>query len=160
VIKRCSLTLVGLLATLGAAGCSQSPFERVPSGAVCPPDSTLTYENFGQPFMERYCIRCHSSQLHGAERNGAPLFHDFDSLMGIVVVADHIDEYTAAGPNSVNERMPPNGDKPTFEERTQLGEWLACELERVNDRPDAGPPPDAAPADAAPADAAPPDAAP
>jgi hypothetical protein len=114
-----------------------------PTGSTCAPDSTLTYENFGQPFMEAYCTRCHSSELRGSARNGAPLYHDFDSLLGVVVVADHVDWYTAAGPDSVNKIMPPNGAKPTPEERLQLGEWLACELLRGNDRPDAGGAPDA-----------------
>lgn len=96
--------------------------------------------------MEKYCTRCHSSELKGSARNGAPLYHDFDSLLGILVVANHVDEYTAAGPEAVNEMMPPDGIEPTLEERTQLGEWLACELIRVNDRADAGPGEDAGPA--------------
>lgn len=104
--------------------------------------------------METYCTRCHSSELKGSARNGAPLYHDFDSLLGIIVVADHVDEYTAAGPEAVNEMMPPNGLAPTLEERTQLGEWLACELIRVNERADAGPGQDAgSAADAGPATA-------
>jgi hypothetical protein len=111
----------------------------------------LTYEDFGQPFMEKYCTACHSSELRGADRSGAPLYHDFDSLMGIIVVAEHVDEYTASGPKATNTIMPPGGEKPTKAERVQLGEWLACELLRVNDRPDAGPvPPDAAAPDAMP----------
>lgn len=117
-----------------------------PTGSTCPPASTLTYENFGKPFMEAYCTRCHSSELRGSARSGAPLYHDFDSLLGVVVVADHVDWYSAAGPDSLNKIMPPNGDKPTEMERYQLGEWLACELLRVNDRPDAGAASDAAPA--------------
>src|SRR5687768_11218954 len=62
-----------------------------PTGSVCPAGSTLTYESFGQDFMTRYCVRCHSSQLTGAARNDAPLGHDFDTLAGILVVAEHID---------------------------------------------------------------------
>lgn len=122
-----------------------------PTGSICPPASTLTYENFGKPFMEKYCTRCHSSELLGSQRKGAPLYHDFDSLLGVVVVADHVDEYTAAGPDSVNKIMPPDGVKPILAERMQLGEWLACELIRVNEQPDGGPAPDAgAQADAMP----------
>ena len=122
----CAALAVGLL---GVAACSSEDAALpTPSGASCPSDSTLSYEGFGQPFMDSYCTRCHASTLHGADRQGAPLFHDFDSLNGILVVADHVDEYAAAGPDSVNEVMPPDGATPTMAERQQLGEWLACEL--------------------------------
>ena len=103
--------------------------EGTPSGALCPPSSTLTYEDFAAPFMAAYCTRCHSSTLTGAARNGAPQAHDFDTLEGILLVADHVDEHAAAGPDSTNELMPPNGAIPTDEERAQLGEWLACETQ-------------------------------
>ena len=111
-------------AVLGAAACPGP--EPEPTGATCPPGSTLTYENFAAPFMTAYCTRCHSSTLFGADRNGAPIFHDFDSETGILNVANHVDEEAAAGPNAVNELMPPDGAKPTDAERFQLGEYLAC----------------------------------
>jgi uncharacterized membrane protein len=97
-----------------------------PSGAAC--DSTLTYENFGMTFMASYCTHCHSSTLTGTARNGAPEDHDFDTLEGILLVAEHIDEYAAAGPDATNEDMPPTGAAPTQDEREMLGAWLACEL--------------------------------
>lgn len=97
-----------------------------PTGSTCPQGSTLTYNNFGKAFMEQYCTRCHSSELTGSARNGAPSFHDFDTLPGIKAVSDHIDETTAAGPSSTNEGMPEDGAKPTLMERQQLGEWIAC----------------------------------
>lgn len=103
--------------------------DGAPSGATCPPDSTLTYENFAVPFMAAYCTRCHSSERMGAARDGAPEAHDFDTLEGILAEADHIDEYAAFGADSNNEIMPPSGATPTAEEREQLGEWLACETQ-------------------------------
>lgn len=99
-----------------------------PTQATCPPDSTLTYANFGEPFMTDYCIRCHSSQLEGPARMGAPLFHDFDTYEGIVPVADHIDETAGSGPAATNDSMPLNGPQPSLEEREQLAEWIACGL--------------------------------
>ena len=43
-----------------------------PTGATCPQDAgMLTYEEFGKPFMEEYCVRCHSSQLTGAAQQRA-----------------------------------------------------------------------------------------
>ena len=109
------------------AACSDP--EPTPTGAACPPGSPLTYDNFARPFMEAYCTRCHASTLSGEARMGAPLFHDFDTESGILDVGDHIDEEAAAGPNAVNELMPPDGARPTEMERFQLGEWLACELQ-------------------------------
>jgi uncharacterized membrane protein len=100
----------------------------VPSGATCPDDAgVLTYEDFGKPFVEAYCTRCHSSELEGAARNNAPPGHDFDSLAGILLVGEHIDQMAAFGPDSMNDDMPPSGLKPTNEEREKLGQWLACE---------------------------------
>jgi uncharacterized membrane protein len=114
------------LVALAAAVAACSDPDPTPTGSTCPAGSTLTYESFGQAFMESYCTRCHASDLHGADRHGAPLYHDFDTLDGILAVADHVDEWAAAGPDAVNRLMPPSGEAPTDDERYQLGEWLAC----------------------------------
>jgi uncharacterized membrane protein len=94
------------------------------TGATCPSGSTLTYANFGQPFMAKYCTRCHST--NATDRHGAPSDHNFDSEALILAMREHIDEHAAAGPNATNRLMPPDGDAPTDDERKKLGEWLAC----------------------------------
>lgn len=137
---RSFVRLFGMLALGAAAGCSagddapaacaESTVEGGPTRSTCPPDSTLTYENFAQPFMDDYCTRCHSSMRTGEARKCAPLDHDCDTEAGIFAIAAHIDEVAAAGPNSVNTAMPPSGPLPTEEERRQLGEWLACNVDR------------------------------
>lgn len=102
-----------------------------PTGSVCPPEgTTLTYTSFAVPFMDAYCNDCHSSELTGEDRQGAPLYHDFDYLGGIRAVADHVDWTAAAGPDATNELMPPADFDaiPTLAERRQLGEWIACGL--------------------------------
>jgi len=119
--------------------------DPTPTGTVCPdPDPlTLTYENFGEPFMTKYCIWCHDSSLPRSKRNGAPLFHDFNTLLGVLKTPDHIDEQAGFGPDAENEFMPPdrcpatiggaiskNCAKPTPTERRQLAEWIACERNR------------------------------
>jgi hypothetical protein len=139
-----------LLLTLFVVACGGSP---EPTGTVCPdPDPmTLTYDNFGRDFMTKYCNWCHSSELPRSQRNGAPLFHDYDSLLGVLQTPDHIDEEAGYGPNAENEFMPPgrcpttpggslNRDcpKPTAEERTKLAEWIACERNRTHSFVDAG----------------------
>ena len=95
--------------------------------AMCPSGDAPTYDNFGKSFMGKYCVRCHSSTLKDAARNGAPAGHDFDRLDGILPVAEHIDQYAAIGPAAMNQLMPPTDPKPTDDERRRLGEWLACE---------------------------------
>lgn len=136
--------LSGVAATLFVfAACDGGLHEHAgePSGATCPAGSTLTYETFGQSFMEQYCTSCHSSALTGAARHGAPSDHDFDTLAAIHEVgAEHIDLVAAAGPLHVNTAMPPteghagaptvshvdHESLPSEAERRLLGEWLAC----------------------------------
>lgn len=97
------------------------------SGATCPPGSTLTYTSFAKGFVDTYCVRCHSSQLAGEEaRQKAPEGVDYDTHDGVRANADKIDERAAAGPDSINDSMPPDGALPTEEDRRRLGEWIAC----------------------------------
>lgn len=107
---------------------------------------------FGKAFMDKYCTMCHASDLKLSHRNGAPLFHDFDTLEGVLEVPDHIDEQAGIGPMADNHFMPggrcpsvAGGPldmdcvQPTDAERTQLAEWIACARNRTYDfRPDAG----------------------
>lgn len=116
-----------------------------PTETVCPdPDPlTLTYDNFGMKFFTDYCLMCHAEALTRSERNGAPLFHDFDTLEFVMRFPDHIDEQAGSGPAADNRFMPPprcpadpggplaiDCKQPTEEERQQLAEWLACEINR------------------------------
>jgi uncharacterized membrane protein len=124
VLASCGLALA-LLGCGGGAG----EAEAAGTGSVCPPGSTLTYENFGQSFMTSYCTDCHATKLRGVKRHGAPSDHDLDTIDGVrQTEAGHIDENAAAGPERVNVAMPPSdyARQPTEAERRQLGEWLAC----------------------------------
>ena len=111
--------------------------------------------NFGKTFMDKYCVNCHDSSLSLSMRNGAPLFHDFDTLLGVLEVPDHIDQQTGIGPKAHNTFMPGAGTggqcpselggsldencvEPTDEERTNLSLWIACERNRPHDLSDAG----------------------
>lgn len=128
--------IVGLLPCIAA--CSGASPEPTSTETPCDLSSPLSYDNFGRSFMEKYCTRCHHSELRGSQRQGASLYHDFDTELGVILVWEHVDQYAAAGPASVNEMMPPDGDKPSLEERTQLGQWVACSEERYNSVSDAG----------------------
>lgn len=133
-LTRIAFAVVVLAGSMGHGGggcCHGTPSSIFgpPTETVCPPTSTLTYTNFGQAFMESYCVQCHHSELVGAERQGAPSFHDFDTLFGIKAVADHIDQTTAIGPAASNTSMPPAGEpQPSTAEREMLAEWIACDM--------------------------------
>jgi hypothetical protein len=87
----------------------------------CPPDSFLSYENFGGPFLLTYCTGCHHSGVPADLRQGAPLDVNFDTLEDVRGRAATI-WLRAADQNAT---MPPVG--PAGEaERALLGEWLAC----------------------------------
>jgi len=126
VIRAAARALAAAALAMTAA-CGESALFGPPTEASCPPGSTLTWDSFGQAFMTRYCTRCHARTLTGADRQGAPSFHDFDTVFGVRAVRVHIDETSAAGPAAVNTSMPPDGERPSMAERLQLGEWLACQ---------------------------------
>lgn len=148
--------------TLCVAACTNSSLPTA-TGTVCPTPDPMTFGytaattpgctgtpdqcNFGKTFMDAYCINCHSSTLPRSKRNGAPLYHDFDTLTGVLEVANHIDEQSGFGPNAHNTFMPgagTDGRCPSVvggsldeacpgiseEERTNLAQWLACETLR------------------------------
>ena len=100
--------------------------EGEPTGTTCPPNSTLTYDNFGKAFMEKYCTDCHSASVTGAARKDAPTTVNFDTAARAVEHRALIDRVAGAGPNAVNSFMPPEDPKPTEAERRQLAEWTAC----------------------------------
>ena len=56
----------------------------------------------------------------------APADHNFDTLIEIQGLAEHIDGMAGIGPDSTNEIMPTDDPKPADDERRQLAEWLAC----------------------------------
>jgi cytochrome c5 len=97
------------------------------TGAVCPDDSTLTYDNFGADFMTKYCNSCHAESVKGAARMEAPADHNFDTRAEIELLAKHIDEYAGSGPDNTNTHMPPAGSPaPSKDDRAKLSEWIAC----------------------------------
>lgn len=96
------------------------------TGALCPDEQTLTWEGFGQGFMEEYCLSCHSGDLVGAARHDAPVGMDFDTVELVRAHAARIDVRSGIGPDAANRTMPNGGLQPTEQERRDLAEWLAC----------------------------------
>jgi len=118
---RLSLALAALL-----AACSSDAQPALPSGAAC--DESLSYAGEMQGFFESYCLLCHSSEVSGDDRFGAPVGADFDRLEGIQSFLVAIDAEAGAGPDGVFETMPLPGlpDQPSLAEREALSAWLAC----------------------------------
>jgi uncharacterized membrane protein len=87
------------------------------TGSTCPTDSALTYENFGQAFMQAHCLACHAAR--------GPESPKFDTIEQIRAKAGDIDKAAASGPKGTNTFMPESGSVDTAE-RQKLGEWLAC----------------------------------
>src|SRR5690606_25135617 len=93
------------------------------SEATCPPNSELTYENFGRDFFASYCLVCHTAF---SETIQPPNGRTFDTIEEIRNWPNRIDQVAAAGTARTNTAMPPVDLGVTLEQRTQLGEWLAC----------------------------------
>ncbi len=120
------IVLLGAVAgatLLMLTGCGGTPTE-----VTCPPNntSTLTYENFGGAFMGTYCLRCHNEALSGSARHDAPKDRNFNTVEEIRIEKADIDTEAGASATVTNTSMPPDGEKPSVEDRRKLAEWLAC----------------------------------
>jgi uncharacterized membrane protein len=80
------------------------------SSLECPPESTLTYETYGQLVIEDNCLACHA----GKENPRLDTVEQIRANKGAI-----LREAVAT------TAMPDSGDM-TLEERQALGEWLAC----------------------------------
>ena len=114
----------------GEASGSSTGF--VPTEADCPGDSALTWTNFADDFFDFYCRGCHSVEVEGADRNGAPVGVNWDTLAEVEARAAQIDRLAGAHGDIVNDFMPPvfvDGIVfPSRAEREDLAQWIACDL--------------------------------
>jgi uncharacterized membrane protein len=76
----------------------------------CPPDSTLTYANFGQSFIQNNCLSCHATKQRPQLSSQAEVQANADRILSAAV-------YTNA--------MPQDADMALTDRQT-LGEWIAC----------------------------------
>ena len=75
----------------------------------CPPESTLTYANFGEELVANHCLECHDNERPTLLTQSTIQTNASKILQEAV--------YTNA--------MPEDSDMP-LAEREKLGEWLAC----------------------------------
>lgn len=91
-------------------------------GRPCPPDSELTWENFGEATMLTHCVGCHSENLaEGTARGEAPVGVDFNTH---ALTQDWLERIHARSADD-NRTMPPV-DTMSDQTRAALGDWLAC----------------------------------
>ena len=88
------------------------------AGSSADPCAALTYESFGKPFLQKYCIGCHQG---AAASDGI----DLSSLRGVQTNEREIDAHAVRTPRS-KPMPPPAAPQPSADERKKLGDWLRC----------------------------------
>ena len=102
---------IAVLVSLVVGACATDSSTGIdPSAITCPPESTLTYENYGQLVIEEQCLSCHASK----ERPKLGTLEDVRASRQAIM-------RTAVSSTSM-----PRGTGMLLEERQILGEWLAC----------------------------------
>src|SRR4051812_36148977 len=81
------------------------------SPQACPNDSALDYRTFGAPFMRDWCTGCHSADLTGDDRAGAPASVDFDTIAGVRSHLELIKQRAGADVPTMPPKGPPGGDE-------------------------------------------------
>ena len=88
----------------------------------CDRDPPLTYDNFGQGYVGKWCTGCHSADVRMNQRSGAPLDVNLDTYDDIIAWVERIDE------RSVKSAGMPPGGGASEAETDKLGEWLRCSV--------------------------------
>jgi uncharacterized membrane protein len=122
-----------LLLTLVSLGCTDSSDDSASADDSGTDDSgmpkvecdeSITWDSWAEDFFATYCTDCHSSELEGAARHGAPETANFDTFEGVEARWNYIIEMATG----LNPRMPPTNPEPTDKEREILYAWLWCEF--------------------------------
>ena len=108
-----------VVASLGVAACGGAPSTVASSD----PSATCSdYVTVGAPTLTTWCTACHSAELAGASRHGAPDGVDLDTLEGVRTWADRVRARALD-----TQDMPYGGGIPEAE-RARLLAWLDCGL--------------------------------
>ena len=101
--------------------------DSTPEGGDSPPDpdecEDLTWKSVGAPFVQTWCVGCHSVAVKGDDRNDAPNSVNFDTRDLVAAQAELIDfVFEGKGPT-----MPPKGEPaPSAKEVETFLLWLDC----------------------------------
>lgn len=114
-----TIAIVALGCTYGNDDDFDCEMLQDPVAAPGDPIGGDTYESFASGLFDTYCTRCHSTELSGSARNDAPGNLNWDDEGS--VRSNLRDIRRAAGEIAF---MPPNGSKPTCEERFRLARWI------------------------------------
>ncbi|MFK7931097.1 MAG: hypothetical protein AB8H79_23120 [Myxococcota bacterium] len=90
-------------------------------GRDCPPDSPLTYDNFGESLMLSRCAGCHGDAVEEGERLGAPLDVNLTTQAQVQDWLERV--YARSADDNVSMPIVDNIDPI---DRVRLGDWLAC----------------------------------
>ena len=112
--------MAGMCALAFAVACEEED-KGDEGGANGDCEQGVTYEAVGKPFVEEYCLSCHSEDVDDSLRAGVEEV-TFDDLKGIRAHGRHVHERVMDG------TMPPKNaaKKPSDAERTEFLEWLEC----------------------------------
>ena len=98
------------LVCLAISGCASNSTGVDTAAVTCPPDSTLTYENFGKILIQDQCLSCHASKEKPSLSTQAQVQANAQAILRA----------------SVTGTQMPKGGSMLLDERQLLGEWLAC----------------------------------
>lgn len=108
-------------------GCAEKDEEDVDTSSASDDDDGdlcgRDYETEIAPFFETYCLRCHSVENVGDERNDAPDELNYDTQEDVVKWGELILEQL--GPDG---EMPPSPPVPDQIESDKIIAWLTCVL--------------------------------
>ncbi len=82
-----------------------------------------TFNENIKPFLESYCLRCHSAQVSAGNRNGAPESSNFDMQQEVLADGESIRTRLLDGGG-----MPPTPPEPSHIERDDVISWIDCAL--------------------------------
>ena len=106
--------------SLLATACKGEPADTADTGGVAC-DEITTWSTVGAPFIYTWCTPCHSPELTGEERQGAPVGVDFASYEDVLAWADRIEVRVFAE----EAAMPPAGG-PEDDELAAVSDWIGC----------------------------------
>jgi cytochrome c5 len=106
-----NLALLGLGALLAAGACGD---DSADADSDCPAE--LSYAKTAEPFLEAYCLACHSEKSAAAVGDG----HIFATEALVREHGESMYEQVLSG------AMPKGGAKPSDDEKRNFLEWLEC----------------------------------